>query len=115
MEETFIAREEGSGTRILMSRFLDRIGEGRIYDTTTMSSNETIKQAVMAGLGLAIISQHTVVDELHTGRLVTLNLPGLPIERAWYLITHADIPLSPAAERIRAHISGMKGGFLPQL
>lgn len=115
MGETFIAREEGSGTRILMSRFLDRIGEGRDYDTTSMSSNETIKQAVMAGLGLAIISQHTVVDELHTGRLVTLDLPGLPIERAWYLITRADIPLSPAAERIRAHISGMKGGFLPRL
>lgn len=115
IDETFIAREEGSGTRILMSRFLDRIGEGRIYDITTMSSNETIKQAVMAGLGIALISQHTVVEELHTGRLVTLDLPGLPIERAWYLITHADAPLSPAAARIRAHISAMKGSFLPQL
>ncbi|MCB1356861.1 MAG: LysR family transcriptional regulator, partial [Maritimibacter sp.] len=61
------------------------------------------------------ISQHTVVDELHAGRLVTLDLPGLPIERAWYLITRADAPLSPAAQRIRAHISGMKGAFLPQL
>ena len=115
IDETFIAREEGSGTRILMSRFLDRIGEGRIYDITTMSSNETIKQAVMAGLGIALISQHTVVDELHSGRLVTLDLPGLPIERAWYLITRADAPLSPAAQRIRAHISEMKGAFLPQL
>lgn len=115
IDETFIAREEGSGTRILMERFLDRIGEGRIYDITTMSSNETIKQAVMAGLGIALISQHTVVEELHNGRLVTLDLPGLPIERAWYLITRADVPLSAAAQRIRTHISGMKGSFLPQL
>lgn len=115
IDETFISREEGSGTRILMTRFLDRIGEGRIYDVTTMSSNETIKQAVMAGLGIALISQHTVVEELHSGRLVALDLPGLPIERAWYLITRADVPLSPAAQRIRAHISGMKGSFLPQL
>ncbi len=115
IDETFIAREEGSGTRILMSRFLDRIGEGRVYDITTMSSNETIKQAVMAGLGIALISQHTVVEELHNGRLVTLDLPGLPIERAWYLITRADVPLSPAAQRIRVHISEMKGSFLPQL
>ncbi|GKY86237.1 LysR family regulator CbbR [Sinisalibacter aestuarii] len=115
IDETFIAREEGSGTRILMTRFLDRIGEGRIYDMTTMSSNETIKQAVMAGLGIALISQHTVVEELHGGRLVTLDMPGLPIERAWYLLARADVPLSPAARRIRTHISGMKGSFLPQL
>jgi LysR family transcriptional regulator, low CO2-responsive transcriptional regulator len=115
IDETFIAREDGSGTRILMTRFLDRIGEGRIYDVTNMSSNETIKQAVMAGLGIALISQHTVVDELHAGRLVTLDIPGLPIERTWYLITRADVPLSPAAQRIRTHVSGMKGSFLPQL
>ncbi len=115
IDETFISREEGSGTRILMTRFLDRIGEGRIYDMTTMSSNETIKQAVMAGLGIALISQHTVVEELHSGRLVTLDLPGLPIERAWYLLTRADVPLSPAARRVSAHISAMKGSFLPQL
>jgi len=115
MDETFIAREEGSGTRILMTRFLDRIGEGRVYDITTMSSNETIKQAVMAGLGIALISQHTVVEELNSGRLVALDLPGLPIERAWYLITRADVPLSPAAQRIRAHISAMKGAFLPRV
>ena len=115
IDETFILREEGSGTRILMERFLDRIGEGRIYDVTTMSSNETIKQAVMAGLGIALISQHTVMDELHSGRLVILDLPGLPIERAWYLITRADVPLSPAAQSIRTRISDMKGSFLPEL
>jgi len=115
LEETFIAREEGSGTRILMTRFLDRIGDGRTYDMMTMSSNETIKQAVIAGLGVALISQHTVVDELHSGRLVTLSLPGLPIERAWYLLSRADTPLTPAAERIRAYVSAMEGSFLPQL
>ncbi len=115
IDETFVSREEGSGTRILMSRFLDRIGEGRVYDMMTMSSNETIKQAVMAGLGIALISQHTVVEELHSGRLVALDLPGLPMERAWYLISLADFPLSPATRRIRAHISDLKGSFLPQV
>ncbi|MEJ1991678.1 MAG: LysR substrate-binding domain-containing protein [Maritimibacter sp.] len=114
LTETFIAREEGSGTRILMTRFLDRVGEGAVYDTITMSSNETIKQAVMAGLGLALISQHTVVEELHAGRLVALDLPGLPIERAWYLLHHADTDLPPAAERIRAYISDLQGSFLPR-
>lgn len=114
-DETFIGREDGSGTRILMSRFLDRIGDGRPYEVITMSSNETIKQAVIAGLGVALISQHTVVEELHAGRLVTLDLPGLPIERTWFLLHRADTPLTPAAQRIHDHIAAMRGSFLPKL
>ncbi len=112
--ETIIEREQGSGTRILLSRFMDRIGRGAPYDTMSMSSNETIKQAVIAGLGVALISQHTVVEELHGGRLVTLDMPGLPIERAWYLLHRSDSDLSAAAQKIRAHIAGMKGSFLPK-
>jgi len=114
LRETIIGRENGSGTRILMTRFLDRIGEGATYDCLAMSSNETIKQAVIAGLGIALISQHTVMEELHSGRLVALNMPGLPIERAWYLLNRSDTDLSAAAKRVKAHISGMKGSFLPQ-
>ena len=114
-DETFIGREDGSGTRILMNRFLDRIGDGRPYDVITMSSNETIKQAVIAGLGVALISQHTVVEELHAGRLVTLCLPGLPIERTWFLLHRADTPLTPAARRIHDHIAAMQGSFLPKV
>ncbi|MCI2399892.1 LysR family regulator CbbR [Aliiroseovarius subalbicans] len=115
LKETLIGREEGSGTRILMTRFLDRIGEGRPYDCITMSSNETIKQAVIAGLGIALISQHTVVEELHAGRLVALTVPGLPIERAWYLLHRSDDALSAAAKRIKSHVAGLKGSFLPQV
>lgn len=115
MRETFIGREDGSGTRILMTRFLDRIGEGATYNCITMGSNETIKQAVIAGLGIALISQHTVVEELHSGRLVALNVQGLPIERAWYLLNRSDSELTAPAKRIKAHISAMKGSFLPKL
>ena len=115
LKETIIEREVGSGTRILLTRFMDRIGQGTPYETVLMSSNETIKQAVIAGLGIALISQHTVVEELHSGRLVTLDMPGLPIERAWYLLHRSDMNLSAAAKKIKAHIAGMKGAFLPQL
>jgi DNA-binding transcriptional LysR family regulator len=115
LRETIIEREAGSGTRILMMRFMDRIGQGAPYETMVMTSNETIKQAVIAGLGVALISQHTVVEELHSGRLVTLDVPGLPIERAWYLLNRLDTDLSPAAKRIKAMIAGMEGGFLPQI
>lgn len=115
MAETFIAREEGSGTRILMSRYLDRVGDGRVYRVMVMGSNETIKQAVIAGLGIALISQHTVVEELRSGRLVQLKTAGTPIERQWFLLRRGDADLTPGAERIRAAISDLKGSFLPQL
>jgi len=114
LDETIIEREIGSGTRILLTRFMDRIGQGASYETMSMGSNETIKQAVIAGLGIALISQHTVCEELHNRRLVTLDMPGLPIERSWYLLARTDTKLSAAAEKIKAHISDMKGSFLPR-
>jgi DNA-binding transcriptional LysR family regulator len=115
LAQTFIAREEGSGTRILMTRYLDRVGDGRVYSVIEMGSNETIKQAVIAGLGIALISQHTVVEELRTGRLVRLNADGMPIERQWFLLQRLDAELAPAAVRIKSAIAGLKGSFLPQL
>ncbi len=115
LKETIIEREVGSGTRILLTRFMDRIGQGASFDSIAMESNETIKQAVIAGLGIALISQHTVMEELHSGRLVALKMQGLPIDRAWYLLHRSDTELSAAAQKIKMHISGMKGSFLPQL
>ena len=113
IKETFIMREEGSGTRILANHFLDRIGGGASYNTFEMDSNETIKQAVIAGLGIAIISEHTVIEELQNRRLVLLDVDGLPIMRQWFLLHPEDTPLSPAAARIKAEISAIKGSIFP--
>lgn len=113
LRETFLAREEGSGTRILMTRFLDRVGEGKLVRTTEMGTNETIKQAVMAGLGIALISAHTVVEELRQHRLVALPIEGLPIVRHWFLVHVAGQPLLPAAEALARAIVAMEGAFLP--
>jgi len=115
LAETFIAREEGSGTRILMTRYLDRLGDGTPYRQMEMGSNETIKQAVMAGLGIAMISQHTVSDEIRTGRLVTLPADGLPIERRWYLLHREDLTLSPTLENVRDFILELEGDYFPSL
>lgn len=113
LRETFILREEGSGTRILANRFLDRIGgEGRM-ETIDMDSNETIKQAVMAGLGIAMISEHTVIEELRNRRIVRLEAEGLPIIRQWFLLHPEDTPLSASAARIKAEIAAMKGSIFP--
>ena len=114
-EEVFLMREEGSGTRAMMSQYLDNLGEGRPYRTIMMGTNETIKQAVMAGLGIAIISAHTVIAEQEAGRLVTLDSPGLPIRRRWFLIRRKGVELSPIAERFRAFLLDLKGEFLPDI
>ena len=115
LRETFIMREDGSGTRILANRYLDRIGNGLDYASIEMDSNETIKQAVIAGLGIAMISEHTVTEELRSGRLVRLSASGLPIIRQWYLLHLQHTPLSPAADRIKAEISALNASFLPDI
>lgn len=115
LNQTFLSRERGSGTRILMERLLDRIGEGRPYHTVEMGTNETIKQAVIANLGIAFISAHTVASELADGRLVQIRADGVPITRQWFLIHRRDIELSAVAEKFREFIISEDGRYLPDI
>ncbi|MCI4660634.1 MAG: LysR family transcriptional regulator [Neomegalonema sp.] len=115
IKERFVLREPGSGTRILTTRFLDDLAEGYEVETVEMASNETIKQAVLCGLGVALISAHTVADEIRTGRLVTLCTEGVPIYRQWYLLSHPDLQRSPGAERVRDWILTHTDRFIPKL
>ncbi|PZO50755.1 MAG: LysR family transcriptional regulator [Alphaproteobacteria bacterium] len=113
-QETFLAREEGSGTRMLMSRFLDRVGGERPVQLVDMGTNETIKQAVMAGLGIAIISAHTCAAELAEGKLVALDARGTPIVRQWYIIHRADHELSVAAQHFQSFAAAHKNTHFPE-
>jgi len=115
LAETFLVRERGSGTRILMERLLDRLGEGRPYETIGMGTNETIKQAVIAGLGIAFLSGHTVANELADGRLVQIRAPGVPIIRQWFLMHRRDMPLTAVTEKFRRFIVGQKGRYFPEV
>jgi len=114
LAETFIMRETGSGTRILMERYLDRIGEGLGYEHMEFSTNETIKQAVIAGLGIALISAHTVMDALRANRITTINMPGLPIVRRWFLVRPIDAIPTPASEKIQQLLVGEVQNYLPR-
>ena len=111
LREKIILREPGSGSRILAMRFLDRIGAGETYESTNMGSNETIKQSVRAGLGIALLSAHTCIDELRDGRLALIDMPGLPILRSWYVLHRDTLDLSGAMKNvlgmIRDNASGM--------
>ena len=93
--ETFLAREEGSGTRILLERFLDTLGQGKQFEKKEFSSNEAIKQGVLAGLGIAMISATTVINELDEGIIKIVNLPNLPIIRQWFLVNLLETNLDP--------------------
>jgi len=66
-----------------------------------LASNETIKQAVMAGMGLSYLSLHTVGLELQTGKLVRLDVVGTPVIREWFVIQRTGKKLSPIAEAFR--------------
>jgi DNA-binding transcriptional LysR family regulator len=117
----FIVRESGSGTRSALESFFE---QHRVTPRVTMemSSNETIKQAVMAGLGLSFVSLHTVGLEVRSGLLAVLDLANTPVMRVWNVVHLQSKVLSPAAEAFRyfiiehgeahlkAHDAGLIGG-----
>lgn len=115
LAETFLAREPGSGSRALMVRFLERIGGGRSFDIVEMGTNETIKQSVMAGLGIALISAHTCMAELADGRLVSLPVTGLPLVRQWFLLHRADRAPTRAMQTFKAFMLERRAALLPRL
>lgn len=93
--ETLIVRETGSGTRSAMEEFFL---EQPLKPTVgmEMGSNEAIKQAVIAGLGISFISQHTLGLELSAGRLAILKVEGTPVIRRWHIVRHRAKHLTPA-------------------
>jgi len=102
-EETFVVREQGSGTRIAMERFFAE-KDASLTTGMEMSSNEAIKQAVEAGLGLGIVSIHTLKLELETSRLKVLDVELFPIMRHWYVVYRKGKRLSPVAQAFRHFI-----------
>lgn len=95
-----IIRESGSGTRLIMEKFLNEQGLTPIVGME-MSSNEAIKQAVMADLGISFVSLHTVGEEVASGRIQILDIQGTPIIRTWHVVALNKRHVSQAAETFR--------------
>lgn len=102
-DEPFIVREADSGTRAVLQEYLDEY-HLRPKFVMEMPSNEAIKQAVMAGMGVSLLSAHTLALELKTGVIATPQVEGLPRLRRWHLVHAAGKHLSPAAEAFRYFI-----------
>lgn len=99
-EETFLVREKGSGTRSATERFFIEHGIS-LSSTMEMSSSEAIKQGVEAGLGLGLLSLHTLEMELALKRLVILDVRDLPILRKWYIMHRSGKRLSAVAQTFK--------------
>ena len=98
--DTVLLREPESGTRILTDEYFAKtlFQPKRLIE---MDSNETIKQAVIAGMGVSLISLHTLGLELHHRALAVLDVSGTPIQRTWHVAHLAEKRHSPAAAALR--------------
>ncbi len=113
-DEVFLVREHGSGTRMLAERILSEIGAVP-KPGMEISSNETIKQAVMAGLGISMLSYHTVAHEIEEGRLALLHVEGTPVIRKWHIVRHQKKYLLPSAVSLWAFVCERCESFLPKM
>jgi DNA-binding transcriptional LysR family regulator len=105
-EETLVVRESGSGTRAAMERHFAAHGVG-YRAGCEFGTNEALKQAVRAGLGLGVVSVQTIELELQAGCLVVLPVEGFPVVRQWYVLHRTQKRLSAAARTFRAMLLGL--------
>ena len=94
--EPFIMREPGSGTRKAVQALLDAHGV-EVNVRLEIGNNEAIKQAIAGGLGISVLSCHTLTPEGNTGELTILDVNGFPIERQWYVVYSGNKQLSIVA------------------
>jgi DNA-binding transcriptional LysR family regulator len=107
----FLVREEGSGTRAAMQRLFDD-HQTALKVVMELPSNETIKQAVMAGMGLSFLSMRTIRHELASGHLALLDIEGLPQINHWYVTHLSSKKLSPAAKSFKEFLIEQGGALM---
>jgi LysR family transcriptional regulator, low CO2-responsive transcriptional regulator len=110
-DEGFIVREPGSGTRAALDEYM-HAHHLRPRVAMQMSSNEAIKQAVMSGMGVALLSLHTLGLELEYKLIGTPHVEGLPVMRRWHVVNNLAKSLSPAAEAFRYFVLERGEAFL---
>ena len=110
-EDTFLIREPGSGTRSAMERAFSA-HKFRPRETVEMGSNETIKQAVMVGMGVSFLSLHTTALELATRQLAELKVDGTPVMRDWCVIHRERKRLSPATAAFKDYLVAEGAGLI---
>lgn len=117
-DEPFIMREPGSGTRDAVQKLFTQ-ADVNVKVRLELGSNEAIKQAIAGGLGISVLSQHTIISEGTGGEFAILDIQGFPIERQWYVGHLAGKHLSVVAESFLQYLldesPAMAKRFLPGL
>lgn len=112
--EPFIVRERGSDTRLAMEELLAELNL-RFNITMEIHSTETIKQAVIAGMGVSFLSAHTIGQELQLGRLTVLDVEGFPYMRKWHIVHHKNKHLPPVAIAFKDFLVQEGAGLIERL
>lgn len=109
--QTWLLREPGSGTRATTEEYL--AVAGLAPPILTIGSNGAIREALAVGLGITLLSLDAVADQLARGTLVEVRAAGMPLRRAWHLVTHGDEPLPATAELFVEFLLGAGEFHLP--
>lgn len=102
-QHSLIFRENGSATRMAMERYISQAGI-QVNRKLELTSNEAVKQAVIAGLGLSVMPMIGIRQELQSKMLRTVELPGFPITTSWNLIWLKGKKHSPAAKAFLEYV-----------
>jgi LysR family transcriptional regulator, low CO2-responsive transcriptional regulator len=102
-----IYREEGSATRMAMEKFIEK-NRITVKKKIQLTSNEAVKQAVIAGIGYSIMPVIGLKNELERKQLQIVPIKGLPIKTAWNLVWHRKKKLSPVATAFKEYIENHK-------
>lgn len=112
--ETLLLRERGSGTRLLLERTLLN-SQVEMRASMQIGDNEAIKQAVMANLGIAFVSAHTIMAEITAKQVAVLPLQGFPIIRQWYAVHAKSKALMPAGIAMWNFLRTDASAYLPEI
>lgn len=106
-ELPIIYREKGSGTRLIIEKYMDQLPK-KPRVTMELTSTEAVKQAVIAGLGVSVLSLYSMHFEIQEGLIKMLKLKGFPLESQWSLIWLKKKPLSPVAKEFIKYLRANK-------
>jgi DNA-binding transcriptional LysR family regulator len=113
VREPFVVREKGSDTWNSMEQgFGDHLAELNI--AMEIKSTETVKQAVIAGMGISFLSAHTISRELQNGSLAALDVQGFPLMLNWYVVHRKNKRLTPVAQAFKTFLMNDSAALIEQ-